>query len=362
MRSVALFHLCKHLHAYLVCLAIALVVLPSCKKEESQTPDSDKEKVTPNPYPNQVQYMSNLDFPQRDTALEKLLDGKRIVDISWQEWGDFYNYPSDTSAGRAEIHPGDNNILIMSCLINDSTGRAISSGLYEYDIAKDQMSLLTKTKVGVTEFSINKEGDILFRDQGNTIWFYNKKLPAKQLIIDEHSCISVVWKYDGSQFAVIYAYPFAQKQELAFYDKNFKRDSFQLTHMGYINLWPLDNFIIARSFLYHDIENDTTVTNQINPGVGAVTRACMTRKGELLFGTSKGNLAAYNFGTNEVSLVLEGNAVESLANPMFSAQDSSVYFLSGKYNLIDSISLKTSIQLYKMGMNGSNPKLVKRFN
>ncbi len=341
----------------IACVVMAIVLLPSCKKEESQTPNPPEENL----YPNPVIYLSNTDFPQIDTALKKLLEGKTIVDIEWQQWGDFYNYPSDTSVARAEVHPGDHTKLIMSCLIHDSTGRMISSGLYEYDLAKGVMSLLTMTNIGVVEFSVNKDGDILFVDQGNTIWLYNKQLPAKQLVIDGYRCISVVWKYDGSQFAVIYAYPSAQKQELAFYNKNFERDSFQLTEMGYLNLWPLDNFIIARSFLYHDLEKDTTVINQINPSVGAVSHACMTRKGELLFGTSKGNLAAYNFGTNEVSLVLKGNIVESLANPMFSAQDSSVYFLSGKYNLIDSISLKTSIQLYKMGMNASNPVLIKEF-
>ncbi|TNE82230.1 MAG: hypothetical protein EP332_01020 [Bacteroidetes bacterium] len=336
---------------------VSLLAL-ACKKSSPDTPLVVAE-LPEEQFDNPVNYVQNPNFPNIDTALENLLQGKTIVNVEWQQFGDFYLFQPDTLVYRALVNPSKPNSLILSCLIKDPL-RNYNPGIFEYDLVHNRLQLLFNTLLIVTELSMNENGDLLFIDNDN-VWLWNTSLTLPKRVVTGVTCTSVTWKQNGTQIAVIHAYPLAQKQDLVFYSTNFAVDSFRVTKMNYLNLWPLDRYMIAQGYLYYDLDTDSAFINTINPNVGAFRRGCMTRKGELLYGTTKGNLASYNFGTKAITPIYQGYISEFMGGPSFSIPDSSVYFLSGKYYLRNATQLDNRSRIYKMGMNASNPTLIKEF-
>lgn len=338
-----------------------ILLVPACKKS---TPDIPL-VVAGSPYEqfdNPVIYVQNPNFPEVDTSVENYLMGKSMAYFGDPDIADVYIYFPDTFINEMQVHPGDVGRMILGCEFRDSLFNK-RWALCEFNLKTKEFRELTNcTYSGSRLFSVNANGNIVYIENDNELWVWSELSGTKKHIATQANMFCIAWKKDGSQFALKYANPMAQIRTIAFYNKNFQLDSTRISNPRPIFEWPLDRYLLCQGLLYDDLQLDTPT---YAVGAYAVESGCMTRKGELLyFGTANGKtyLASYNFGTKIYTQILENRYLASqFGHPRFSAQDSTVYLGGAVLQRLNGPGVKIIPRIYKMGMNASNPTLIKEF-
>lgn len=338
-----------------------ILLVPACKKSTPDIPlvvaGSPEEQ-----FDNPVIYVQNPNFPEVDTSVENFLTGKSMAFAGTPDLADVYIYYSDTVIRELQLHPGKLDVVILGCEFRDSLSNP-RWALCEFNVKTGMFKELTNCSYsGSRLFSVNKKGEIIFIENNSELWVWSELSGTKRHITTQANMFCIAWKKDGSQFALKYANPMAQVRTLAFYNQHFQLDSTRISNPRPIFEWPLDRYLLCQGLLYDDLQLDTSLYSL---GPYAVQSGCMTRKGELLFfGEGNGNtyLVAYHFGTKDYTEVLKNKYISnSFSLPRFSAHDSSVYLAGVRLQKLNSSAVRVVPSLYKMGMNASNPTLIKEF-